>query len=136
NGSPMTAADVAVTYNLLKQYPDVNNFGLAIQSVSTSGNQVTLNFASPQYANLQNIAGQVYIVPQSVWSKVGDPGKYTDANPVGSGPYTLASFTGQGFTLGANPHYWGGQPAVAKVQFPTYASANAALSARETDQLD
>ena len=136
DGTPLTAADVAFTYELIKHHPDANTTGLAVKDVSSSGNNVTITFASPQYANLQNIAGQVYIVPQSVWSKVGDPGKYTDANPVGSGPYTLASFTGQGFTLGANPHYWGGQPAVAKVQFPTYASANAALSALQTDQLE
>src|SRR5262249_33689072 len=88
NGTPMTAADVAFTFNLIKKYADVNNTGLAIGSVSSTGNQVTLNFASPQYANLQNIAGQTYIVPQSIWSKVGDPGKYADPSPVGTGPYT------------------------------------------------
>ena len=136
NGSALTAADVAFTYQMLKKYPDANTTGLAIQSVSSSADKVTIKFPAPQYANLQNIAGQVYIVPQSVWSKVGDPGKYIDADPVGSGPYTLASFTGQGFTLQANPSYWGGKPAVSKVEFPTYASANAALSALQTDQLD
>ncbi|HTU97977.1 MAG TPA: ABC transporter substrate-binding protein [Solirubrobacteraceae bacterium] len=136
NGSALTAADVAFTYQMLKKYPDANTSGLAIEGVSSAGNKVTIKFPSPQYANLQNIAGQVYIVPQSIWSKVGDPGKYTDADPVGSGPYTLSSFAGQGFTLQANPSYWGGKPAVSKVEFPTYASANAALSALQTDQLD
>ncbi len=136
NGTPFTAADVAFTYKMLKQYPDVNTTGLAISSVSSSGNQVTISFSSPQYANLQNIAGQVYIVPQSIWSKVGDPGKYTDATPVGTGPYTLSSFTPQGFTLKANASYWSGKPAVSAVEFPTYASSNAALSALETNQLD
>ncbi len=136
NGTPFTAADVAFTYNLLKQYPDVNTTGLAIKSVSSSGNQVTINFTSPQYANLQNIAGQVYIVPQSIWSKVGDPGKYVDASPVGTGPYSLSSYTPQGFTLKANASYWGGKPAVSAVEFPTYASSNSALSALETNQLD
>jgi peptide/nickel transport system substrate-binding protein len=136
NGAALTAADVAFTYNMLKKYPDANTTGLAIKTVSSSGDKVTIGFPSPQYANLQNIAGQVYIVPQSVWSKIGDPGKYTDSNPVGSGPYTLQSFTGQGFTLAANPSYWGGKPAVGKVEFPTYASANSALSALQTDQLD
>jgi peptide/nickel transport system substrate-binding protein len=135
NGTPMTAADVAFTFSMLKQYPDVNNTGLAVQSVSSSGDQVTLNFSSPQYANLQNIAGQTYIVPQSIWSKVGDPGKYTDANPVGTGPYTVSQFSPQGITLKANPSYWGGKPAVSEVQFPTYASANTALAALQTDQL-
>ena len=136
DGSALTPADVAFTYQMLKKYPDANTTGLAIQSVSSSGDKVTIKFPTPQYANLQNIAGTVYIVPQSVWSKVGDPGKYTDADPVGSGPYTLASFTGQGFTLQANPSYWGGKAAVSKVEFPTYASANAALSALQTDELD
>jgi peptide/nickel transport system substrate-binding protein len=135
NGSPLTAADVAFTYDLLKKYADVNNFGLAIKSVSSTGNQVTLNFPSPQYANLENIAAQVYIVPQSVWSNVGDPGKYTDPTPVGSGPYTVSQLTSQGITLKANPTYWGGKPAVGTVEFPTYASANSALSALQTDQL-
>jgi peptide/nickel transport system substrate-binding protein len=136
DGSALTAADVAFTYRMLKKFPDANTTGLAIKSVSSSGDKVTITFPSPQYANLQNIAGQVYIVPASQWSKAGDPGKYTDADPVGSGPYTLASFSGQGFTLAANPSYWGGKPAVGKVQFPTYASSNAALAALQTDQLD
>ncbi|HUA43814.1 MAG TPA: ABC transporter substrate-binding protein [Solirubrobacteraceae bacterium] len=135
NGTALTAADVAFTFNLLKAYPDVNNFGLPIKSVTSSGNQVTLNFTSPQYANFQNIAGEVYIVPQSVWSKVGDPGKYTDADPIGSGPYTVSQITSQGVTLKANPNYWGGKPAVGTVEFPTYASANSALSALQTNQL-
>jgi peptide/nickel transport system substrate-binding protein len=135
NGTPMTAADVAFTFNLIKQYPDANNTGVNISSASTSGNQVTLNFTSPQYANLQNIAAQTYIVPQSIWSKVGDPGKYTDPNPVGTGPYTVSQFSSQGITLKANPSYWGGKPAVGTVQFPTYASANTALAALQTDQL-
>jgi peptide/nickel transport system substrate-binding protein len=135
NGSPLTAGDVAFTYNMLKQHADVNTTGLTISKVSSSGNSVTIDFPSPQYANLQNIAAQVYIVPQSVWSRVGDPGKYTDPTPIGTGPYTISQFTGQGITMKANPSYWGGKPAVSEVQFPTYASANTALSALQTNQL-
>jgi peptide/nickel transport system substrate-binding protein len=135
DGSPMTAADVAFTFNMLKKYPDVNTTGLSVQTVSSSGNHVTLNFSTPQYANLQNIAGQTYIVPQAVWSKVGDPGKYADPDPVGTGPYGVSQFSSQGITLKANPSYWGGKPAVGTVQFPTYASSNTALAALQTDQL-
>ena len=135
NGTPLTAQDVAFTYEMLKKNADVNTVGLQISSVSASGDHVTLNFPSPQYSNFQNIAGQVYIVPEAVWSKVSDPGKYADADPVGTGPYALKSFTSQGVTLTANPHYWGGPPNVGTIEFPTYASANAALSGLQTDQL-
>lgn len=134
NGSPLTAADVAFTYNLIKKYPAANITGLTLQSISSSGNQVTLTFPTPQYSNLQNITS-VYIVPEATYGKVGDPGKYVDANPMGSGPYTVSNFSSQGITLKANPSYWGGKPAVSTVQFPVYASANAALSALQTDQL-
>jgi peptide/nickel transport system substrate-binding protein len=136
NGTPLTAADVAFTYNLLKKNADVNTVGLDLKSVSTSGDQVTLNFPTAQYANFQNIAAQVYIVPQSVWSSVGDPGKYTDPTPVGTGPYTVDSTSStEGIVLKANPNYWGGAPAVSTVEFPTYASANTALSALEQNSL-
>jgi peptide/nickel transport system substrate-binding protein len=86
DGTPMTAADVAFTYNLLKANPAINLTGLAISSVSTSGNNVTVTFPTSQYNNLQLIAG-VPILPQAIWSKVGNPASYVDKTPVGTGPY-------------------------------------------------
>ena len=136
NGTPFTAADVAFTYEMLQRHPDVNNTGLAISSVSASGDHVTIKFTSPQYANLQNIAAQVYIVPRSIWSNLRDPAAFADANPVGTGPYTLASFSARGFTLRANRGYWDAPPPVAEVRFATYASADAARLALDSDQLD
>jgi len=135
NGSALTPSDVAFTYNLLKQYPDVNVNGLPITGATVSGDNVTVDFSSSQYANLQLVAS-VYIVPQSIWSSVGDPGTYLDASPVGSGPYTLDNFTPEGFTLKANPLYWGGTPKVGEVSFPTISSAATALSELDTNQLD
>lgn len=130
DGSPLTPADVAFSYNLVKQYPDINTGGLPITSVSTSGDNVTVNFSSPQYTNLQGI-GNVYIVPQAIWSTVGDPGKYVDPNPVGSGPYKLGTFTPQGITLVKNPLYWqASHVKIDELDYPAYASntnAEAAL---------
>ncbi|MDA8291457.1 MAG: ABC transporter substrate-binding protein [Actinomycetota bacterium] len=129
NGSALTPADVAFTYNLVKQYPDINTGGLPITSVSTSGNDVTVNFSSPQYTNLQGI-GNVYIVPQATWSTVGDPGKYVDPNPVGTGPYKLGTFTPQGITLVKNPLYWqASQVKIDVLDYPAYASNTNAESA-------
>jgi peptide/nickel transport system substrate-binding protein len=136
NGTPMTPADVAFTYNLVKNNKAINLAGLAISSVSTSGNTVTLTFPAAQYTNLQSIAG-VPILPQSIWSKVGNPATYPDANPVGTGPYKLKTFTPQGFTLTKNTSYW--QASLAKVTnvfFPVYTSNTGALSALFNDQID
>ena len=136
NGTPMTPADVAFTYNLVKNNKALNLAGLAISSVSTSGNTVTLTFPTAQYTNLQSIAG-VPILPQSIWSKVGNPATYADPNPVGTGPYKLKTFTPQGFTLTKNTGYWQASLAkVGNVYFPVYTSNTGALSALFNDQID
>ena len=136
NGTPMTPADVAFTYNLVKNNKAINLAGLAISSVSTSGNTVTLTFPAAQYTNLQSIAG-VPILPQAIWSKVGNPATYADANPVGTGPYKLKTFTPQGFTLTKNTGYWQiSKVKVPNVYFPVYTSNTGALSALFSDQID
>jgi peptide/nickel transport system substrate-binding protein len=139
DGQPMTAADVAFTFNYAKQYAtsktdDINLGGLNITSVSTSGNQVTVNFPSPQYMNLLHIAGMV-VLPKHIWSSVTNPGHFTDPKPVGTGPYTLGSFTTQGYTMVANPSYWQAVP-VKKVFFPVYTTNNAAETALFSQKID
>jgi len=136
NGTALTPADVAFTYNLVKSNAAINLAGLALSSVSTSGNTVTLTFPTAQYTNLEQIAG-VPILPQAIWSKAGNPTTFTDANPVGTGPYKLKSFTSQGFTFTKNPSYW--QASLVKVQnvyFPAYTSNTSALSALYSGAID
>jgi peptide/nickel transport system substrate-binding protein len=135
NGTPMTAADVAFSFGLLQKYADVNTAGLPITGATSSGNTVTVSFSVPEYTNLQAI-GNTYVVPQSLWSTVGDPGTYVDANPVGTGPYKLGTFSSAGVTLTANPGYWGGTPTIGEVEFPVYASNTTVLSALTSNQLD
>ncbi len=136
NGTPMTPADVVFTYNLVKANKAINLAGLTISSVSASGNNVTLTFPTAQYTNLQSIAG-VPILPQAIWSKVGNPATYADPNPVGTGPYKLKTFTPQGFTLTKNTGYWQASLAkVGNVYFPVYTSNTGALSALFNDQID
>jgi peptide/nickel transport system substrate-binding protein len=134
NGTPLTPADVAFTFNLVNSNPSINIGGLKISGISTTSNTVTLKFATPQYANLEEIAGSA-ILPKAQWSGAGNPANFTDANPVGTGPYKLGSFTPQGFTLVKNPYYWQPVP-VSKVYFPVYTSNTGALNALFSGQID
>ena len=86
----MTAADVLYTFNLLKSNPKLYTSGAPIVTSATapSATSAVLNFAEPEYANLFLI-GQVYIVPQHVWSTIANPVSYADANPVGTGAFTV-----------------------------------------------
>jgi peptide/nickel transport system substrate-binding protein len=136
NGTAMTPADVAFTYNYVMKNAAINLAGLPITSATASGNDVTINFSSAQYLNLQEIAG-VPILPQSVWGSISSPTTFTDAKPVGTGPYVLKTFTPQGFTLTKNPSYWqASMVKVPSVYFPVYTSNTSALSALYSGAID
>jgi peptide/nickel transport system substrate-binding protein len=135
NGTALTPADVAFTFNLVKANASINLGGLTISSVSTSGNTVTLTFPTPQYTNLEEIAGTA-ILPKAIWSKAGNPATFTDPNPVGTGPYMLSSFTPQGFTLKKNPYYWqASKVKISSVYFPVYTTNTGALNALFSGQI-
>ncbi len=136
NGTALTPADVVFTYNLVMKNAAINLAGLPITSVTSSGNNVTINFSTAEYLNLQEVAG-VPIVPKSIWASVSNPSTFADSTPVGTGPYTLKTFTSQGFTLTKNASYW--QASMAKVQnvfFPVYTSNTGALSALYSGTID
>ena len=117
NGEPLTAADVAFTFNLIKQHPDIdlNAIDPTLQSVAQTGPyQVTMRFKSPAATLFYYIADQVAIVPESIWSKVKNPLTYQDARPVGTGPYTVGSCTPQNVLYVKNPNFW--QPGLPKIQ--------------------
>ena len=136
DGTPFSAADVAFTFNLVKKYPAINIDGLHILSVATSGNTVTVRFPTAQYANLQQIAG-MGMLPEHIWKSVGNPATYVDAQPIGTGPWVLSTFTPEGITLRANPDYWQkGLPAVQTVYFPVYNSNTSATTALFSGQID
>src|SRR6266516_4339182 len=97
---------------------------------------VVFTFATPQFTNLQSIAGTA-MVPEHIWKSVGNPATFVDPTPVGTGPMKLGSFTPQGFTLVKNTSYWqASQVQVPKVFFPVYTSNTSALSALFSGHID
>jgi len=122
DGKPFSASDVAFTFNMIKAHPALFTSGAPVvtSASATSPTSVTLNFATPQYANLFLI-GQVYIEPQHIWSKVSNPVTYADPNPVGTGPYMLDKFSPQGYKLKINPYFRNKNSLhVPEIDFPSY----------------
>jgi len=122
DGKPFSASDVAFTFNMIKAHPALFTSGAPVvtSASATSPTSVTLNFATPQYANLFLI-GQVYIEPQHIWSKVSNPVTYADPKPVGTGPYMLDKFSPQGYTLKINPLFRNKSSLhVPEIDFPSY----------------
>jgi peptide/nickel transport system substrate-binding protein len=125
DGVPMTAADVAYTFNLIKQVPalDVNSVWSVLSSVTQAGDNVVMDFKAPSVPYFYYIADQIPIVPEHVWSKISNPVTYADASPIGTGAYTVKPCTPQNITYVANPSYWQpGEPKIAKVLYPAFTS--------------
>jgi peptide/nickel transport system substrate-binding protein len=137
DGTPMTAADVAYTFNLIKKVPalDVNSVWSVLSSVTQSGDNVVMQFKAPSVPYFYYIADQIPIVPQHVWSKISNPVTYADSNPIGTGAYTVKPCTPQNITYVANPGYWQpGEPKIAKVLYPAFTSNDPANTMLATGQ--
>ena len=138
DGSPLSAADVAYTFNLIKANPGLG-YGLPIVSaVATNPMTFTLTLSQPGYALLYNIA-RVPIVKNGYAGNVSLR-RYVDSHPDGTGPYQLAhrddASPGR-LVLTARPHYWQqGEPAIDQLVFPTFSSTNAVISALRTGAID
>ncbi len=120
----MTAADVAFTFNMLKKFPalDLNSIWSVLSSVTQQGDNVVMNFKTAAVPYFYYIADQVGIVPQSIWSKVANPVNFSDANPIGTGAYTVKC-SPQLITYTASKHYYQpGEPHIQTVLYPAYTS--------------
>jgi peptide/nickel transport system substrate-binding protein len=136
NGEAFNASEAAWEFNLIKANAAINTDGLPYAG-ATAPNATTLviNFKSPVYTLLYYIASTP-MIPENIWSKVGNPATYADTDPVGTGPYELSSFSPQAVILSANTKYWQGAPHVSKLEFPAYDSNTDANLALEQDTLD
>ncbi len=129
DGQPLTAADVAYTFQLIKKYPalDLTGSWSVLSSVTASGNTVTMDFSQVAVPFFYYIADQTPIVPEHIWSKIANPVNFTNGHPVGSGPYTMSKCSPANITYTANPHYWQpGEPKVHTLEYPAYTSNNTA----------
>ena len=136
DGTPLTAGDVAYTFQLLKKNPALNINGINFTGASApSKSTAVLTFAAPAYTQLFSIS-KVFIVPEHIWSKISKPQSYPNDHPVGSGPYLLSSITSQAMTFTRNPHYWQGLPKVKTVRVVDYTSQDGALNALSAGQID
>jgi peptide/nickel transport system substrate-binding protein len=69
------------------------------------------------------------MVPKHIWSAIKDPTTEINKNPVGTGPYTLKSFTPQTTTLQIRDSYWQDLPKVKELHYTSYADNNAQTTA-------
>lgn len=108
DGTPFSAKDVEFTFNMLKQHAALDIYGLwtFLSSVTADNDKVVFKYSQAAVPTFIQVASQTQIVPQHIWSKESDPVKFTNPNPVTTGPYTVKSFTAEALIFERNPTYW------------------------------
>lgn len=133
DGQDFTAADIAFSLQLRKDHQALNTEGIPYGDITTSGSTVTVNFTTGQFVNQIKIL-QLFVVPQHIWSAMADPETDTNQKPVGTGPYTLTSWTDQAVILDQNPNYWGGKLAVPQLRYTSYSGNDTETTALATGE--
>ncbi|MEM8924176.1 MAG: ABC transporter substrate-binding protein [Actinomycetota bacterium] len=146
DGEPFTADDVAFTFQYFRDIGGPGRYGHhvyqhpAFQSATVIDDlTVELTFANPITTFPQLPGGDVPILPQHVWSVIGDPRADAPTLPIGTGPYRFVEHQpGSSYRLDANPTYFGGTPLVNTLELlviPDDQAAYAALEAGEVDMV-
>ncbi|MGC8622273.1 MAG: ABC transporter substrate-binding protein, partial [Caldisphaera sp.] len=107
NGMPLTAQDVAFTYDwaLQNKAPYIYPYISMISNISVINNYTLKFVLSKPYIGLLYEMTEIPIVPEFQW--VNQNITWANPNPIGSGPFILESrVPGTSLTFIANPHYW------------------------------
>lgn len=137
DGQPMTARDVAFTFNMIIKYPEFNSFGVKGSAKAVDDTTAVITFPTTSFVQEAGILGSMAIVPEHVWSKKANPVTDINSNPIGTGAYTVASVSPQSYELKANPNYWEkGKPAIQTVRYIPLNTADAASAALLAGQVD
>lgn len=130
NGAPLTAEDVAFTYNSAAQGGGKIDMGNFVSAKVLSPTEVAITLSAPQ-STFVNVLGSLGIV-----SKRDYDAKAYARHPVGAGPYRLVSFLpGQQLVVEANPYYAGGSNDFKRLVF-VFIDEESAYAAAQSSQLD
>lgn len=134
NGDPLTAADVAFSFQTFKDSPNaaLNTPWKSVASIDAVDDvtlSVTLSQPSQRFfRGLGGVSGTV--LSQAAFGEIA-------TKPVGTGPYSFERYQADsGVTLSAYEAYWGDAPAISEVDVRFMPDASAALNSLKAGETD
>lgn len=129
DGKPLTAEDVAFTYNKVKELSTINDFTM-LNRAEAKDNKTVIFYMDNPYSIWPYSMSSVGIVPKHAYNE-----NYGQ-NPIGSGRYILQQWDkGQQVILKANPNYYGKAPNIENV-IVLFMSEDAAFAATKANKVD
>jgi peptide/nickel transport system substrate-binding protein len=144
DGKPLTAADIAYTYNrILDGGPEASSWGSYLSSVkkitAPDATTVVLQLSKPN-AVLPLLP--IPIIPEHIWKNVSESQLKTYSNEppnvVGSGPFRIIEGKASGslYRFVPNRHYWGGVSHIDNLVFRVYNDEDTLVQALKKGEVD
>lgn len=141
NGAKLTSNDVQFSFDRLKQ--DIQGITLAQSLMATIDHVEIIDdytcrvvTAAPDPLLEQRLASSwgSWILPADYISEVGD--EEFSLNPVGTGPFRIASFSPEKIVLARFDDYWGEAPVIESIEYILYAENATRITALVTGEAD
>jgi len=139
DGEPLTANDVAYTYNRVIDNHEGAFFSYLRLVESVIAEDDTTLVIQTSKPTPQMLSILIPILPEHVWSDIPEEEAKTYENIplVGSGPFELAEYEpGQFALLEANEDYWAGAPHVDEIIYRVFNNQDAAVEALKVGEID
>ncbi len=141
DGEPVTAQDVAFTYNFYatnEDFPFLPIYTEYFASVEAPDDRTVVITLSEAIPNMESQLIFLYVLPEHIWANLeGDPAEYENLDFIGSGPFKLVGYSQSEFihfaATGEHPVY---SPKIDEAVFQTFENQDALVQAIRTGQVD
>lgn len=142
DGQPLTAEDIAYSFNLYAAHPEEYVFMPAytsyFESVTAQPENTVVITLTEAIPNMESQLYALYVLPKHIWETM-DPtaADLTLEQSVGSGPFRLVEYVkGQYIRLESNPKHFAKAPKVAGLEFRIYTDILAMVNAISNKEID
>ena len=145
DGKPLTAKDVAFSFNLFKKYedfPSMHGYTKHLTKAEATNDStvvVTLDQALP---NIEDTVGNMWIIPEHIWGPLDDGTSkqitgYPNTEMIGSGSFKLVKYKeGEFIRLAANKEHWFRPPKIDELIWMLFNNNDAQTQALVSGQVD
>lgn len=138
DGEPLTANDIAFTYNLYKNdenFSYLNSNTTYFESIEATDDGTLVITLTEPIPNLEFQTIAMYVLPEHIFKDA--PVEFENTEMIGSGPFKMAEYKqGEFVRLAKNADYWTDPPKVDEVIFQTFGSQDVLVQAIKTGQVD
>jgi peptide/nickel transport system substrate-binding protein len=143
DGTPLTANDVAFSYNLYKaheDFPFLNVYTQYFETVEAPDERTVVITLTEPIPNMESQLLYLYILPEHIWAEHSEgaaSAEFENLEMIGSGPFKMQEYSqGEFVHLVANKEHFLHPPAIDEVIFQTFDNQDALVQAIQTGQVD